>query len=86
MVVAGPPTVKRYIRFVITVEEPEDAVPLREARTAVPPQLTTGPQYGLAVMKDARPEGAQLALAILATNGLKPVIELAYRRRLPVVS
>jgi molybdate transport system substrate-binding protein len=51
--------------------------------TPFPPELATGPQYGLAVMKDARPEGLMLALAILsppgqkilANNGFKPVTE-----------
>ena len=49
--------------------------------TPFPPELATGPQYGLAVMKDARPEGLLLALSILsppgqkilAANGFKPV-------------
>jgi len=49
--------------------------------TPFPPELATGPQYGLAVMKDARPEGFLLALSILsppgqkilAANGFKPV-------------
>lgn len=48
-----------------------------------PPELVTGPQYGLAVMRDARPEGLLLALTILsptgqkilANNGFKPVTE-----------
>jgi molybdate transport system substrate-binding protein len=49
--------------------------------TPFPPELTTGPQYGLAVMKNARPEGFLLALSILSppgqkilsANGFKPV-------------
>jgi molybdate transport system substrate-binding protein len=49
--------------------------------TPFPPELATGPQYGLAVMKDARPEGLLLALTILSptgqkilsANGFKPV-------------
>jgi molybdate transport system substrate-binding protein len=49
--------------------------------TPFPPELATGPQYGLAVMKDARPESFLLALSILsppgqkilAANGFKPV-------------
>jgi ABC-type molybdate transport system substrate-binding protein len=49
--------------------------------TPFPPELATGPQYGLAVMKDARPEGLLLALSILSpagqkillANGFKPV-------------
>ena len=48
---------------------------------AFPAELQVGPQYGLAVLKDARPEAALLALtilspegqAILARNGFKPV-------------
>lgn len=51
------------------------------AMTPFPPELATGPQYGLAVMKDARPEGLLLALSILSptgqkilsANGFKPV-------------
>lgn len=46
-----------------------------------PPELTVGPQYGLAVVKGARPEAMLLALTILspagqkilAANGFKPV-------------
>jgi molybdate transport system substrate-binding protein len=49
--------------------------------TPFPPGLATGPQYGLAVMQDARPESLLLALAILsplgqkilAANGFRPV-------------
>ena len=48
---------------------------------AFPPDMTVGPQYGLAVMTDARPEAMQLALTILsppghnilAANGFSPV-------------
>jgi ABC-type molybdate transport system substrate-binding protein len=51
--------------------------------TPFPPELATGPQYGLAVMKDTRPEGLLLALSILspsgqkilANHGFKPVTE-----------
>ena len=46
-----------------------------------PPDLTVGPQYGLAVMKAAKPEAMLLALTILspagqkilAANGFRPV-------------
>ena len=49
--------------------------------TPFPQELATGPQYGLAVLKDARPEGFLLALSILSptgqkilsANGFKPV-------------
>jgi molybdate transport system substrate-binding protein len=49
--------------------------------TPFPQELATGPQYGLAMMKDAQPEGFLLALSILsppgqkilAANGFKPV-------------
>lgn len=48
---------------------------------ALPEPLQVGPQYGLAVMKEARPEATWLALAILSPegqqilsrNGFKPV-------------
>jgi ABC-type molybdate transport system substrate-binding protein len=48
---------------------------------AFPPELTVGPQYGLAVMKTAKPEAMLLALTILsppgqkilAANGFRPV-------------
>jgi ABC-type molybdate transport system substrate-binding protein len=51
--------------------------------TQFPPDLATGPQYGLAVLKDAKPEGVLLALTILspagqkilAKHGFKPVTE-----------
>jgi molybdate transport system substrate-binding protein len=53
------------------------------ATVAFPPELTIGPQYGLAVMKTARPEAMLLALTILsppgqkilAASGLKPVAD-----------
>ncbi len=49
--------------------------------TGFPPELTTGPEYGLAVMKGTRPEAMLLALSILsppgqkilAASGFKPV-------------
>ena len=49
--------------------------------TAFPPEMTTGPRYGLAVMKGAQPEAMLLALtilpppgqAILVANGFSPV-------------
>ena len=48
---------------------------------AFPPELTVGPQYGLAVMKGAKPDSMLLALTILsppgqkilAANGFRPV-------------
>ena len=51
------------------------------AMIAFPPALTVGPQYGLAVVKNARPEAMLLALTILsppgqkilAANGFRPV-------------
>ena len=54
---------------------------------AFPAELQVGPQYGLAVLKDARPDAALLALtvlspegqAILARNGFRPVGLLAGR-------
>lgn len=50
---------------------------------AFPPELTVGPEYGLAVMKAAKPEAMLLALSILsppgqkilAANGFKPVAD-----------
>lgn len=49
--------------------------------TEFPPELNVGPQYGLAVIKDAKPAAFLLALtilspegqAVLAKNGFKPV-------------
>lgn len=39
------------------------------AMTALPPDLQVGPEYGLAVMRDAHPRAADLALAILSPEG-----------------
>jgi molybdate transport system substrate-binding protein len=41
------------------------------ATVAVPPSLAVGPQYALAVMKNARPEAMLLALTILSPSGQK---------------
>lgn len=49
--------------------------------TEFPPELSVGPQYGLAVLKDAKPAASLLARtilspegqAVLARNGFKPV-------------
>jgi molybdate transport system substrate-binding protein len=51
------------------------------AMTEFPPDLSVGPQYGLAVLKDAKPAALLLALtilspegqAVLVKNGFKPV-------------
>lgn len=37
--------------------------------THFPAELTVGPEYGLAIVKDARPEAADLALFILSVRG-----------------
>ena len=47
--------------------------------TPFPPELATGPQYGLAVMKDARREGLLLALAILSPPGQKIMADNGFR-------
>ena len=44
-----------------------------------PPELTVGPQYGLAVMKEARPEAMLLALAILSPLGQKILASNGFR-------
>lgn len=48
-----------------------------------PPELQTGPEYGLAVMKDAQPAAALLALTILSPEGQKIMAEQGFR---PVTS
>lgn len=42
---------------------------IRATLTHFPKELTVGPEYGLAVVKGARPEAANLALFILSTKG-----------------
>src|SRR5262249_22577548 len=45
---------------------------LPEAKlVSFPPELQVGPEYGMAVMKDARPEAMLLALTILSPIGQK---------------
>jgi molybdate transport system substrate-binding protein len=53
------------------------------AMTAFPPELTVGPEYGLAVIKSARPEAMLLALSILSPNGQKMLAARGFR---PVAS
>jgi len=50
---------------------------------AFPPDLTVGPQYGLAVMKAAKPEAMLLALTILSPPGQKILSASGFR---PVAS
>jgi molybdate transport system substrate-binding protein len=44
-----------------------------------PPELTVGPQYGLAVMKTAKPEAMLLALTILSPPGQKILAASGFR-------
>jgi len=46
---------------------------------AFPPELTVGPQYGLAVMTAARPEAMLLALTILSPSGQKILASNGFR-------
>ena len=46
---------------------------------AFPTELTVGPQYGLAVMKAARPEAMLLALTILSPSGQKTLAANGFR-------
>ena len=46
---------------------------------SLPPDLRIGPQYGLAVMKGARPEAALLALTILSPEGQKILSDRGFR-------
>ena len=46
---------------------------------AFPPELQVGPEYGLAVLKDARPEAILLALAILSPAGQKVLADRGFR-------
>jgi ABC-type molybdate transport system substrate-binding protein len=50
---------------------------------AFPPDLTVGPQYGLAVMKPAKPEAMLLALTVLSPPGQKILAAHGFR---PVAS
>lgn len=47
----------------------EKAPEIKAALTRFPAELTIGPEYGLAVVKTARPQAASLALFILSTQG-----------------
>jgi molybdate transport system substrate-binding protein len=44
-----------------------------------PPELQVGPEYGLAVLKDAQPAALQLALTILSPEGQKTMARLGFR-------
>jgi ABC-type molybdate transport system substrate-binding protein len=46
---------------------------------AFPPELQVGPEYGLAVLKEARPEAMLLALAILSPAGQKVLADRGFR-------
>jgi molybdate transport system substrate-binding protein len=46
---------------------------------AFPPALQVGPEYGLAVLKDAPPEALLLALAILSPQGQKTLADHGFR-------
>ena len=46
---------------------------------AFPAELQVGPEYGLAVMKDARPEAMLLALTILSPVGQKILADRGFR-------
>jgi molybdate transport system substrate-binding protein len=53
---------------------------LPDARlVAFPPELQVGPEYGLAVIKDARPEAMLLALTILSPVGQKILADRGFR-------
>ncbi len=45
----------------------------------LPPDLWIGPEYGLAVLKDARPDAALLALTILSPAGQKIMADHGFR-------
>jgi ABC-type molybdate transport system substrate-binding protein len=49
------------------------------ALVAFPPELQAGPEYGLAVLKDARPEAMLLALTILSPIGQKILADHGFR-------
>lgn len=44
-----------------------------------PPNLQIGPEYGLALLKDARPQASLLALAILSPEGQKIMAQRGFR-------
>jgi molybdate transport system substrate-binding protein len=44
-----------------------------------PPELQVGPEYGLAVLKDARPEALLLALSILSPEGQRVMVQNGFR-------
>ena len=44
-----------------------------------PPELQIGPEYGLAVLKDARPAASLLALAILSPEGQSIMAQRGFR-------
>jgi ABC-type molybdate transport system substrate-binding protein len=44
-----------------------------------PPDLRVGPEYGLAVLKDAQPAALSLALAILSPAGQKIMAARGFR-------
>jgi ABC-type molybdate transport system substrate-binding protein len=46
---------------------------------AFPPELQVGPEYGLAVLKNARPEAMLLALTILSPIGQKTLADRGFR-------
>ena len=50
---------------------------------AFPPELTVGPQYGLSIMKTAKPNSMLLALTILSPPGQKILAASSFR---PVAS
>ena len=44
-----------------------------------PPDLQIGPEYGLAILKEARPAASLLALAILSPEGQKIMAQRGFR-------
>jgi ABC-type molybdate transport system substrate-binding protein len=45
----------------------------------IPEELQVGPEYGLAVLKDAPPEAMLLALTILSPSGQKTLADSGFR-------